>query len=146
MKIVINTCFGGFGLSMKGLKRLAELQGRPCYFFKTEYARGGMFSERKYIAADNTENKDMFVTAFDIPNPNEVIGQDGNKIWSKHHIDSMGDDRKNPHLVQVVEELGDESNGQCAQLKVIEIPDGVDWEIDEYNGLESVHEKHRSWS
>jgi len=31
-------------------------------------------------------------------------------------------------------------------LKIIEIPEDVDWEVDEYDGLETIHEKHRSWS
>ncbi|CAK0757599.1 hypothetical protein CCP1ISM_7520003 [Azospirillaceae bacterium] len=30
-------------------------------------------------------------------------------------------------------------------MEVIEIPDGVDWTIDDYDGVESIHEKHRSW-
>ena len=31
MKIVINTCFGGFGLSDKAMYRLAELKGLTLY-------------------------------------------------------------------------------------------------------------------
>ena len=53
--------------------------------------------------------------------------------------------RSNPILVQLIEEMGRAADGQCAELKIVEIPDGVDWEIVEYDGLESVHEKHRSW-
>jgi hypothetical protein len=48
-------------------------------------------------------------------------------------------------LVQVIEELGEEANGSHAKLEVIEIPDGVEYTIDEYDGIESIHEKHRSW-
>jgi len=33
MKVAINACFGGFGLSPLAVKRLAELQGRECHFF-----------------------------------------------------------------------------------------------------------------
>ena len=49
-------------------------------------------------------------------------------------------------LVDVVERLGKKANGESAELKVVEIPDGVEYEIDEYDGVESIHEKHRSWS
>jgi hypothetical protein len=49
-------------------------------------------------------------------------------------------------LVQVVEELGKEANGNYAKLEIIEIPDDVDWEIDEYDGMEHIAEKHRTWS
>ena len=58
---------------------------------------------------------------------------------------SLERDRANPGLVAVVEKLGKEASGSCSDLKVIEIPDGVEWEIDEYDGMETVHEKHRSW-
>lgn len=55
-------------------------------------------------------------------------------------------DRSDPILIEVVERLGEESWGSCAKLAVIEIPDGIEWEISEYDGMEEVEEKHRSWS
>ena len=54
--------------------------------------------------------------------------------------------RDNPFLVDVVEKLGEQSWGGAAQLKVVEIPDNVEWEIEEYDGREWVAEKHRTWS
>ena len=54
-------------------------------------------------------------------------------------------DRSDPHLVKVVEELGTQANGKYANLKVVEIPDGVTWQIDEYDGCEWVAEAYRTW-
>jgi hypothetical protein len=54
-------------------------------------------------------------------------------------------ERSCPALVKVVEEMSHAADGMCAKLAVVEIPDGVDFEIDEYDGLETVDEKHRSW-
>ncbi len=54
--------------------------------------------------------------------------------------------RNDPVLVKIVEDLGAEANGDYAKLKVVEIPDDVDWAIDEYDGKEWVAEKHRTWS
>ena len=54
--------------------------------------------------------------------------------------------RDDPSLVQVVEELGEQSWGDYAELKVVEIPDDVEWTIEDYDGMESIHEVHRSWS
>lgn len=90
MKIVINTCFGGFNLSTKALLRYRELTGQDevCYW--------------------------------------EI-------------------DRADPVLVQVVEELGDEADGEFSRLKIVEIPDDVRWFIEEYDGSEHVAEKHRTW-
>ena len=54
--------------------------------------------------------------------------------------------RNDPILVQVVETLGIEANDQFAKLHIVDIPDDVQWQIDEYDGMESVEEVHRSWS
>jgi len=53
------------------------------------------------------------------------------------------DDQK---LVQVVEELGAVANGHCAELKIVEIPHDVHWEIEKVGGVEHVSEVHRMWS
>jgi hypothetical protein len=55
------------------------------------------------------------------------------------------DRRTDPELVRVVEELGGAADGAHAKLKVVEIPDGVEFDIDEYDGIESIHERHQSW-
>ena len=57
-----------------------------------------------------------------------------------------GYDRTDPDLVLAVEVLKDKANGRFAKLKVVEIPDGIEWEISEFDGMEIVHEKHRIWS
>jgi hypothetical protein len=55
--------------------------------------------------------------------------------------------RDDPLLLQVIDELGIEKvTAHLARLKVVKIPDGVDWEIDDYDGMETVEEKHREWS
>jgi hypothetical protein len=55
-------------------------------------------------------------------------------------------DRSDPHLVQTVLELGEAANGRYADLKVVTIPDDVEWTICEYDGCEWVAEAHRTWS
>jgi len=51
-----------------------------------------------------------------------------------------------PYLVQVVETLGDRADTDYSELKIVEIPDGVQWEIHDYGGSEWIAEKHRVWS
>jgi hypothetical protein len=45
-----------------------------------------------------------------------------------------------------VQELGEAANGQYAKLKVVTIPDDVEWTIEEYDGMEWIAEAHRTWS
>lgn len=54
--------------------------------------------------------------------------------------------REDQKLVQVVAELGAAANGHCAELKIVEIPSEVQWEIEKTNGVEHVSEVHRRWS
>ena len=53
--------------------------------------------------------------------------------------------RNDPALVEVVEKLGEAANGFAANLKTVEIPEDVDWCIEENDGREWVAEKHRTW-
>jgi len=54
--------------------------------------------------------------------------------------------RDDPVLIQVIEQLGEKANTRYSSLKVIEIPDDVEWHIHEYDGMEHVAENHRTWS
>ena len=54
--------------------------------------------------------------------------------------------RDDPYLIKVVKELGMAANGSHANLKIVEIPGDVDWQVSEYDGVEWVAEKHRTWT
>jgi hypothetical protein len=54
--------------------------------------------------------------------------------------------RDDERLVRVVEELREEANGHCADLKVVTIPEDVQWVITETDGGEHVTEVHRTWN
>ena len=53
--------------------------------------------------------------------------------------------RNDSDLVSVVENLGEAAYGFAANLKIVEIPEDVDWYVEENDGLEWVAEKHRTW-
>jgi hypothetical protein len=94
IKIVINTCFGGFGLSDEAVKLYKKL------------------SKKKF-------SKDWY-PPFDIK-------------------------RDDPILVQVIQELGEKANGEYAELKIVSVPNGTNWEVTEYDGSETVEEVHQKW-
>ena len=54
-------------------------------------------------------------------------------------------ERDDPILVGVVTALGEAASTRLSKLKVVEIPDDVEYHIEEYDGLEHVSEKHRTW-
>jgi hypothetical protein len=117
MKIVINRDYGGFSLSDEAFERYLNLKG---------------------IEFDLVENNEYKIVT-------KLYYRKGSRtdkafLWD-HDIE-----RNDSILVQVVEEMGETANGSCASLKVVEVPEDVEWEIAEYDGLEWVAEKHRRWS
>ena len=48
-------------------------------------------------------------------------------------------DRMNYNLIKCVRELGDRANGSGAKLRVVDLTeDCTDWEINEYDGYETI--------
>ncbi|HYQ47097.1 MAG TPA: hypothetical protein VER11_34240 [Polyangiaceae bacterium] len=148
MKIAINTCYGGFSLSPEATlelwKRGGPVEATPIdeYFGVDKGKSPGepcgknesLARWREYLASDR--KRSSFVTVF---SPDESLALYAGRLSG----DAM---RADPILVKLIEEMGDAANGDCAEIKIVDVPDGVDWEISEYDGLEHVAEKHRSWS
>lgn len=64
--------------------------------------------------------------------------------YDYNHVETW---RTDPILISVIEDLGSEKvSGEWARIKIIEIPDDVDWQIGEYDGIEWIEEKHRTWN
>lgn len=116
MKIVVNRCYGGFGLSEAAWEEYLNRSGKPWYKWD------GRFSSPIYSHAPQEEYEE-----------------------SKHFISYYGLERNDPLLIQIVEEMGTEADGDYACLEVVEIPDDVDWYIVEYDGNEHIAERHRTW-
>ena len=71
-----------------------------------------------------------------------------NEESEENIIDDWTFDRSDPDLVKVVETLGEKSgHGKNCKLKVVEIPDDIEWYIDsrEQGGGEFIAEEHRTW-
>lgn len=65
--------------------------------------------------------------------------------FSYNSFYDFNNDRTNHYLISAIESLGKEAFGSMSHLRVVEIPDDVDYEIYDYDGVESIHEKHRVW-
>ncbi len=101
MKIAVNKCYGGFGVS------------------PAVYAELGIeWDDYGYL-------------------DNEAFG-----IESDNYLEY----RQHPRLIAAIEKVGeDAASGSRSEVRIIDIPDGIEWEIDAYDGIETIHEAHRSW-
>jgi len=142
MKLVINVCFGGFTLSAEALLKLHEMGETSIATPVDEYYPPERRNKKEgygyHHALDNWKNYlansrkgGAFLTVF---SPDE-----------KYVLSGYNIPRDNPNLIRVVEEMGEAAHGSCSTLKVIEIPDGVSWHIEDYDGNEHVAENHRTW-
>jgi hypothetical protein len=115
MKVAINRCFGGFGLSDKASELCVER---------------GMTCSEKW-----DDDKDFHYDKND----------KHNKYYARDNYKQSF--RTNPIVISVIEELGVEADGDCADLDIVDIPfsSTEGWYIKEYDGQESIHTEHRSW-
>lgn len=133
MKIAINTCYGVFSLSGEAICKIGERKGHKVFPYYYDW-------ENKCCAkVDNPNDADYFVTK---DFGREVSAEED--AFYDAILPSFT--RTDPDLIAVIEEMGEAANGDHSILKVIEIPDDVEWQIGEYDGVEWIEEKHRRWS
>ena len=140
MKIVINRCFGGYGLSHEAVMRYLELKGITVY---PEQGEGTWKFWTYWLVKPEgrwevKENEEFYAMSME-------ERQAHNQKYSDETFGDRDISRNDPVLIQVVDVLGDAANGEHAELAIVEIPDDVEWEISEYDGSEHVAEKHRVW-
>lgn len=128
MKIVVNRCWGGFGLSRHALLDLVKRNSPGIE--KVEDTDGFYRRISKW-----TE----FVEGYEFDGWQALYKDGIHYTWDRSN-------RTDDVLIAVVEELGEAANGPFSELEIVEIPDDVkDYHIRNYDGMESVEEDHRSW-
>lgn len=165
MKIAINACYGGFNPSPLIIYHYMKLKGEPCYFYNgwADNPESTLIPEQQ-ITSDKLRNNLTYAYRVPVPRehvykgyeqyndtPWEQIPQEVKSIvnsrWDQIQIDCDHIPRNDPDLIRAIELVGSEnSTGFCSDIKIVEIPDDVDWVIQEYDGLEWVAERHRTWS
>lgn len=134
MKAVINTCYGGFSLSHKALKSLAEMNSAILIRKKIASPKCPPLSEFTIDLKDGYFGhkhfsliyKKLTCLVYELDRPNEF------------------EIRSHPDLVQVVEKLGEDSWGECAELTVME-NNGPFFCIESYDGKEEIEIYRNYW-
>ena len=131
MKIVINSCHGGFGLSQKALKYIYDLDKNSKsielitpedYFVNKELPKNIEEYFNKQLCRNYYCHKDNIIIRY------------------RSAYESI-EPRMCPNLIKCIEELKDDANGAFAKLKIVDVPDIhkiEELEICEYDGIEHV--------
>lgn len=118
MKVAIITSSYSFTLSQKGYKELVKKGWET-----TTWDYAGEFSE---LSAFISIHEGVYAFTHKAAHSPEV--------------------RTHPDLISMIETLGDEANFTGTTLKIIEVPDDVEWQIENWYGLyEIIREKSRIW-
>lgn len=136
-KVILNKCYGGFGVSKLGYELYAKKKGLQlfCYEFDTNALKNHIYKYAK--------NDCLFTHYFTKDFGNNV--QISNENYEKYSLYLREEHREDPILIEVIEELGDKANGRFANLKVVEIPDDLNYVIDDYDGIETLHQDVETW-
>jgi len=138
MKVAINRCFGGFGLSHEAVLRYCEIKGMTVYPDRKEY----YWTYWVVPPEDRLEPKEG-ADFYKLPMEER---REYNEAYSKQVFYDGEVARNDPALIQAIEELGDAASSQFAELTVVDVPDDVEYTIEEYDGMEHIAEVHRTWS
>lgn len=143
MKVAYNACFGGFGLSPLATTEYAKKKGIELTWYKRvaySFDKGGV-DEYKRIE-DVSKESDFGVCA-----SKRDLGATTEKIPNEdYYYDGYSDEgRSDPDLIEVIERLGKAADGECASLSIVDIPNGASFEIDEYDGNETVVPPRQTW-
>jgi len=124
MRVVINTCFGGFGISDEAAEWLINERGWTLTYYTP---KGNLFNPDADFVV-NTEHISM-------------MGLYSLARWRRHENEL----RCRPDLIDCIKTLGTKVNTRFSELKVVTIPNSIEWQIEEYDGIEHIAEKHRTW-
>ena len=135
MEIVItNSKYQPYGLSIDAVLAYAKRKGIVLY-----PAREERFGDVEYWKMPRDQQKPY-------PVWKDQVSFDADlDVYYNQMFDPLEIQRNDPDLVSVVETLGDKSGDNCT-LKIVEVPDGIDWII--VHGTkhrECVAERHRRW-
>ena len=139
MKIILNGCYGGFGLSYEAMFLYWHARCRDLYFYRDISVYDGYSKIHKYerISLSDIQRSRNTWTGFiycTTEDQGEYLDHFPEDVVSDRDID-----RTDPILISIVETIGPKAaSGRFASLYIEEIPNGTLYKIDEYDGLESL--------
>lgn len=130
-KVILNKCYGEFGVSDKVYEEYAKAKGFNLFRYEKK-------DIDKFVI---TDNKNLFLVHYS----KIYLGKQCKNIPNEAFLYLDDRYREDKTLIDIVEKLGEEANGIWSKLVVVEIPDDLDYVIDNYDGIETLHQKVQEW-
>lgn len=142
MELLINRCWGGFGVSPRTLWHTAQLKEITIFPYLDElhFGPNGEISRTFTKISDINSIKRSLTTdvTFLQKNPGkDILNGDVQQFdpWDFY----PNDHRSDKELIAAVKADGELANTPYNKPRVVIIPDGFDYKIDDYDGMESVY-------
>jgi hypothetical protein len=154
MKVIINKCYGGYGFDPFTIQKYADAKNVKLYWYERDYGNSCVFPRERFVKttiekinADESLHMGYYSMIKDM---GEYLVFD----WNKEDYDDVlgkylfkfpeeSESRTDSVLIEIIEKYGKLNTHGCHNPQVIEIPDGVEWTVNDYDGMETLVEKYR---
>ena len=136
MKIVLNGCYGGFGLSYEAMALCLHAKNREAFFYADISTYDDYTKVHKYkrVTLPEIRSSQYYMIYCTTTDQGEYLFKFPEDVVNLNAVD-----RTDPTLISVVEIMGPQAaSGRFASLYIEEIPVDTQYRIDEYDGIESI--------
>lgn len=134
MKVILNKCFGGFSPSHEAYELYAKKKGIKLFTYD-------LAPDLSYKRTDKKDGIFITYATRDCGDAPKIDDFD----WNNDILHLNSSYREDPVLIEVVEELGERASSYVSDLRIVNIPDGMDYVIDDYDGVETLHARVQEW-
>jgi len=142
-KILINTDIGLFNLSYLASQYYLELSGQNHFFYR---CTGDYYEIIDITDIDENDNGNYEFIYISLIYQGHIVAIDAFDFDSVFFPGSLDTCRDDENLIKAFEVLGDKCNTEDCKLLIIEIPNNIQYYIEQQDGCgEVVHEYHKQW-
>lgn len=141
--IILNKSYGGFSVSNEGYKLYAQKCGLKLYYYRYVGEEGDAFIYKRY-PVEELQKEDLHLICYFYSTKDLGEYTSERPIDPAIVVDLDEGHREDPVLIEVVRELGQSANTYLSNLKIVDVPISFangNYTIDNYDGIETLHEK-----
>lgn len=134
---MLNKCYGGFGFSRAfWLRYYKEVKNVDLFGYAPEYTYG---DSTKYVKVDlNDPNNDIKLIFYFTKDKGGIVSEDVINFDEDYATTDARELREDKDAIRIFEENPELYNDWAAKIIVVDIPDGMEYTISDYDGIETL--------